>query len=243
MSVTKMLLLPLALTQASAYALYPLMGLYLILSVYTIFGGWSHGGQRRSVRRWQLITVPTLSFFALWLCGSLIWTLLLWLWPGEAYMNFGSPAAATLAAILAAVLLIRQLNGRVTDHYLRLSGWGAAMCLGLLCAMYAIEFVDQIDGWTARGAAEKKFAFLMRPSQFYPARLPRRISDETPASLAASGGKAFALYVGEKRAAEVHVYPYYYWWWTVGSFRTTPFDGEGLTMQEQFEKFRESIEK
>ena len=57
------------------------------------------------------------------------------------------------------------------------------------------------------------------------------------------GGKSFTLYIGEAPAAEVRVMPYYHWWWTVSYFRNTPFAGEDLSIEEQFQRFRESLEK
>jgi hypothetical protein len=119
---------------------------------------------------------------------------------------------------------------------------GIGLCLGLLGAVYFLDIVDRIDGWTAHGAAEKKFAHLMKPSKFYPGHFSRRIEEETTPELNASGGKAFVLYIEGKNAAEVHVYPYYRWCWTAGSFRTTSFAGENLSTQEKVERFRESLE-
>lgn len=106
--------------------------------------------------------------------------------------------------------------------------------------MYLLEIAQRIDGWTARGAAENQFAHLMKPSEWYPAHLPRRIVDETTPSLAAKKGKAFALYIGEARAMEIRVMPYYRWWWSVRYSRNFPF-GEGLSVQEQLRKFHERL--
>ncbi len=147
------------------------------------------------------------------------------------------------AMVVSVMLFARLVTGWVTGRYLRINAWGMALCIGLLSAFYLIEFADRIDGWTARGAAENKFAYLMKPSKFYPGHLPRRIADETTPALAGNGGKAFTLYIGESPAAEVRVVPYYRWWWTQGYFRTTPFAGENLSTKEQVERFRESLKK
>jgi hypothetical protein len=109
--------------------------------------------------------------------------------------------------------------------------------------VYFLEFANRIDGWTARGAAENKFAFMSEGTKWYPAHLPRRIVDETTPFLAAHDGKAFALYVGEARVAEVHVMPYYRWWWSVGYFRNFP-DGQGeANVTEQLQRMMERLKK
>ncbi|MDZ4657188.1 MAG: hypothetical protein SH868_06365 [Bythopirellula sp.] len=233
----------LAISENTAIPLYGLIGLYLALSVYLIFGGWSRQGERQQARLLWYLILPTVTFLALWLSGRIIWTLFLWLCVGEKYVPFANWTSAMFAMVVSAMLLARLATARVTGRYLRINAWGMGLCVSLLSVFYLIEVADRIDGWTAREAAENKIAYLMKPSNFYPGHLPRRIADETTPILAAHNGKAFALYIGDAQAAEVRVMPYYRWWWTVSYFRTTPFAGENLSTKEQFERFRESLKK
>jgi hypothetical protein len=144
--------------------------------------------------------------------------------------------------MLSAIMLVRLATGWATRRYLRFNAWAAGLCMGLIGAMYFIQFVEGIHGWTARGAAENQFAHLMKASEYYPDHLARRIVDETTPDLAAKGGKAFALYIGDARAMEVRVSRYYHWWWAVGYSRNFPF-GEGLSIQEQVRLFRERVQR
>jgi hypothetical protein len=232
----------LALSATSAYVLYPLIGLYFVLAAYTVLGDWPRAGDRQRIGLLWFIALPTTAFLALWLAGGVVLSLLLWLQWGDAGYYYGKWIAGVVAVIASAILLVRLATGWATRRYLRFNAWGAGLCAGLLGAMYFIHFAEGIDGWTARGAAENKFAYLMKGSEFYPPHLPRRIVDETTPSLAAHNGKAFAIYIGEARAAEIRVMPYYRWWWSVGYFRNFPF-GEGLSIQEQVQKFHERLKE
>ena len=227
-------------SETSAYVLYPLMGLYLVLSVYIVLGGWPRAGDRQQIRLWWFLALPTTTFLALWFSGGITCSLLGWLYWGDAGYFYGRWMAGVVAAIISAILLARLATGWATRRYVRFNAWGAGLCVVLFGAMYFLHFVEGIDGWTARGAAENQFAYLMGGSKFYPAHLPRHIVDETTPLLAAHHGKAFALYIGEARAAEVQVMPYYRWWWAVGRSRNFPY-GEGLSTQEQVRRFHESL--
>jgi hypothetical protein len=233
----------LGMSEASTYVLYCLIAFYLLLSVYTVLGGWPRAGDRQHIRLLWFLALPTTLFLALWFSGRTVWTILWWLlyW-GDAgpYERYGVSTAGLVAVIVPAILLARLATGRVSRNYVRFNTWGVGLCAVLFGAFQFIDFADGIDGWTARGAAENKFAHLMEGSEFYPARLPRRIVDETTPYLASHRGRAFALYIGEARTAEVQVMPYYRWWWTVSSFRNFPF-GEGLSTQEQLRRFHESL--
>ena len=133
--------------------------------------------------------------------------------------QYGNWTAAVVAMIVSAILLVRMATGRVTRRYLHGVTWGVAAIAALYCAVQVEHVVKRIDGWTARGAAENHFAYLMKGSKFYPDHLPRRLVDETTPFIAAHNGKAYALYVGDTRASEIHVMPCYRWWWTVGYSR------------------------
>jgi hypothetical protein len=143
-----------------------------------------------------------------------------------------------VALIVSTILLVRMAAGCVTRRYLRITSWGVAAIAALYCAVRVEHIVQRIDGWSARGAAENRFAHLKKGSKFYPAHLPRRIVDETTPFLAAHNGKAYALYIGDTRAAKIHVMPYYKFWWTVSSSRIGPSD---LSVAEQYKRFRESL--
>lgn len=185
--------------------------------------------------------MPLAAFCTLWYCSRALWSIVWYFQAGEAYyQQYGSWTAAVVAMIVSAILLIRMATGRVTRRYLRINSWGVAAIAGLYCAVLVEHVVRSIDGWTARGAAENHFAYLMKGSRFYPDHLPRRLVDETTPFLAAHNGKAYALYVGDTRAAEIHVMPYYKLWWTVGYSRH--FSGAGeIGVREQFQRFRESL--
>jgi hypothetical protein len=92
----------------------------------------------------------------------------LWLQWGDVGYFYGKWIAGIVAVTISATLLVRLATGWATRGYLRFNAWGAGLCAGLLGAMYLIHFVEGIDGWTARGAAENTFAHLMKPSEFYP---------------------------------------------------------------------------
>ena len=112
-------------------------------------------------------------FFTLWFCSRPLWFLLLWLWAGEQYVHYENWAAGMFALAYSAILYVRLARGWVNSKYLRIHAWGMGLCILLISTFYLIEFADRIDGWTARGAAEKKFAYLMKPSKFYPEHLLR----------------------------------------------------------------------
>jgi hypothetical protein len=239
MTLTDFLLI--GLSKASAYALYPLIGLYLLLPVYTVLGGWQREGDRQQIRLLWFLVLPTAAFLALWLCGRVIWTLFLWLWVGEGYVQYESLASGTFAVAVAAIFLVRLATGRFGNSYVRINTWGMGLCVGLISAMYLIEFAQGIDGWTARGAAENRLAHLMDGSKFYPAHLPRRLVDETTPQLVGKNGKAFALYIGDALAAEIHVMPYYRWWWTLSYRRISPYGKGKFSTKEQIQRLRESL--
>ncbi len=232
----------LGFSKESTFVLNPLMGIALLLPVYTVLGGWPPTGDRRQVRLLWLLTLPTLVFVALWLAGGIVWSLLLWLQSGDAGYSFGKLVAGVVATFTSSILFVRLATGRVTRRYLRLHAWGTGLCIGLFGAMHFLHFAEGIDGWTAQGAAENQFAHYMKGSEFYPARLPRRIADETTPSLAAHNGKAFALCIGSLRVHEIRVMPYYRWWWSVSYSRNFPF-GEGLSTAEQLRRFEELLKK
>lgn len=233
----------LALSKASAFVVYPLMGTCLLLPVYTVLGGWPRTGDRQHVRLLWLLTLPTMAFVGLWLAGATVWSILLWLQWGDAGYSYGKWAAGVIATITSLILFVRMAIGRVSRRYIRLHGWGTGLCAGLFGVMHFIQFAEGIDGWTARGAAENQFAHYMKASDFYPARMQRRIVDETTSDLAAHNGKLYALYMGELRVHEIHVMPYYRWWWSVGYSRNFPY-GEGrLSVEEQLRRFEEALKK
>jgi len=231
-----------ALSQASAYALYPLIALYFLVTLYAVFAGWPRAGERHQVRLLWLLVLPTAVFIALWLCGRMICGLLLWLWAGERYLQYWSWSAGLVALFVSVIVFIRMATGRATRRYLKVIAWCAGLCAGLYGAVLFIEFAGRIDGWTARGALESKYAFAIEGSEQHPAHLPRRIVDETTPVLASRGGKAFAIYVDDVRVAEVQVMPYYRWWWSVGSSRYNAF-GVDLPVAEQLRRFEESLKK
>ena len=171
------------------------------------------------------------------ICG-----LLLWLWPGERYVGLAPWLAGFVALLVSVTLFVRMATGRASRRYLQVATWSAGLCACLYGAMLFLDFADRIDGWSARGAAENKFAFMSEGTKWYPAHLPRRIVDETTPDLATRHGKAFALYVDDARVAEVRVMPYYRWWWTTGYFRNFPF-GEGVSVEEQLRRFEQSLKK
>jgi hypothetical protein len=53
------LLLIVALSQASAYALYPLIALYFLVTLHAVFAGWPRAGERHQVRLLWLLALPT----------------------------------------------------------------------------------------------------------------------------------------------------------------------------------------
>jgi hypothetical protein len=167
----------------------------------------------------------------------------LWLWQGERYLRLAGWYAGLFALAVAAILYIRLATGRASRRYVLINVWGAGLCVAFLGAMRLIHFAEGIDGWTARGAAENQFAYLMEGSEFYPAHLPRRIVDETTPQLAARGGKAYAIYVGDERASELRVMPYYRWWWSVGYSRKFAFGAGDLSIQEQVQRLHETLQK
>jgi hypothetical protein len=234
---------PLALSETQAYALYPLIGLYVLLPAYAIVGGWPRGDDCRRVELSWLLMLPLGAFLGLWLAGNTIWTLFLWLWSGERHLDLASWFAGGFALLVSALLYIRLATGLVRRRYLHVNAGAAALCTALIGAMRFIAFADGIDGWTARGAAENSFAYLMKASEFYPADLSRRVIDETTPSLAAHGGKAYAIYIGDERASEIHVMPYYRWWWTVSYSRKFGFGGGTLSLKEQVQKVHEAAQK
>lgn len=224
------------------YCVFPLIAVYLLLPFYTALGGWRRTGDRPQIRLLWFLLLPLAAFCTLWYCSRGIWTVFWFFLAGEAYWEqYGNGTAAVVAMIVSAILLVRMATGRVTRRYLQINSWGVAAIAGLFCAVLVEHFVDGIDGWTARGAAENRFANLMEGSKFYPAHLPRRIVDETTPFISAHNGKAVALYVGDARAAEIHVMPYYRWWWTVSYSRNFPYGKGELGIREQFQRFRESL--
>jgi hypothetical protein len=231
-----------ALSRASAYTLYALIAFYFLATLYAVFAGWPRTGERHQVRLLWLIVLPTAAFIALWLCGRMICGLLLWLWAGERYLGHATRLAGFVALLVSLTLFLRMATGRASRRYLKFSSWAAGLCAGLYGAVLFIEFAGRIDGWTARGALENKYAFVIEGSEQHPAYLPRRIVDETTPLVASRGGKAFALYVDDVRVAEVQVMPYYRWWWTVGSSRYSAF-GVDIGVAEQLRRFDESLKK
>lgn len=231
-----------ALSRASAYAFYPLIVLYFLVTLYAVVAGWPRGGERHQVRLLWLLVLPTAVFIALWLSGRMILGLLLWLWPGERYLGLAIWLAGFVALLVSHTLFVRMATGRAGRRYVQVTSCSAGLCAGLYGAMLFIEFAGRIDGWTARGALENKYAFVTEGSEQHPAHLPRRIVDETTPVLASRGGKAFAIYVDDVRVAEVQVMPYYRWWWSVGSSRYSAF-GVDLPAAEQLRRFEESLKK
>jgi hypothetical protein len=191
----------------------------------------------------SFLVLPLAAFCTLWYSGRGIWTIFWFFLVHEAYWEqYGNWTAAAVAMIVSVILLVRMATGRVTRRYLRVNAWGVAAIAGLFCAGLGERFVDGIDGWTARGAAKNRFAYLMKESKFYPAHLPRRIVDETTPFISEHDGKVFALYIGDKRAAEIHVMPYYRWWWTVSYFRNFPY-GDDVDIKEQLRRFHETLKR
>jgi len=145
---------------------------------------------------------------------------------GEAYSEtYGNWTAAVVGLIVSGILLVRMATGRVTRRYLQINSWGVAAIAGLFCAVFVEHFVDRIDGWTARGAAENHFARvrIQNPAvisskeerRMVEMKDPKGASPELPA-------KKFALYEREDRVAEVTVVPHGWWWWQKASSRTGP---------------------
>jgi hypothetical protein len=236
-------LLPIvALSRASAYALYPLIALYFLVTLYAVLAGWPRGRERHQVSLLWLLVLPTAAFIALWLCSRMICGLLLWLWVGERYLGLAVVLAGLVALLVSLTLFVRMATGRAPRRYLKVNACAVALCAGLFGAIQFIEFADGIEGWTARGALENKYAFVIEGSEQHPAHLPRRIVDETTPFLASRGGKAFAIYVDDVRVAEVQFMRYYRWWWTAGSSRYSAF-GVDIGVAEQLRRFEESLEK
>jgi hypothetical protein len=180
------------------------------------------------------------AFCALWYSSRGLWTVFWFFFAHEAYWeHYGIWTAAVAAVIVSAILFIRMAVGWLTRRYLRIVSWGVVAIVAWYCAVRIEHVVQGIDGWTARGAAENHFAYLMKGSKFYPDRLPRRLVEETTPLLVVYHGTAYALYVGESRAAEIHVMPYYKFWWTVRYSRHFSSLG-GLGVREQHQKLRES---
>jgi hypothetical protein len=233
----------LGLSESAALPYYVLVGLYFALLAYLAFGNWTRKDDCQAIQPWQMYAFPVVAFVVLWLCGRPIWFISLWLWGGDLFAESANAVSVLFALVFSGILLTRLATKWVSRSYLRINAWDIGLCVVLLSAVYLLDIANHVDGWTARGAAEKKFAHLMKPSKFYPEHLPRRIEEETAPELAARGGKAFTLYIGEYSAAELHVLPYYRWWWTAGYFRATPFAGQNLSTQEQIERLRESLKK
>ena len=158
----------LALSATAAYVIYPLIGLYFVLAAYTVLGGRPRTGDLQQIRLLWFIVLPMAAFLALWLAGGVALSLLMWLQWGDAGHYYGKWTAPIVAAIASAILLVRLASGRVTRRYLRFNAWGAAVCLGLLGAMYFLNFAEGIDGWTAQEAAENQFAHLMKGKRVTP---------------------------------------------------------------------------
>lgn len=201
-------------------ALYPLIVIYLLFSVYVLVGGWMGGVAPNEISKVGRRVLPLLTLLTLWLSGSTVWTLLVWLWPGERYLQAAPWFSGAIAVICANTLYLKMSNGLAGKRYVRICSWGCRICAGVLGAVYFLHFFEGIDGLTARGAAESKFTAVMRASELYPANLQREIVDDTTPRLAARGGKSYAAIIDNKRVAEVRVMPYYRWWWTVSYFRT-----------------------
>jgi hypothetical protein len=141
----------LALSATSEYLLLPLMGLYPFLVLYTVLGGWPRAGDRQRIGLSWFIALPTASFLALWVAGSAVLALLLWLQWGDAGYFYGKRIAGVVAVIASAILLIRLATGRVTRRYLRFNVWGFGLCAGLLGAMYFIHFVEALTAGRLAG--------------------------------------------------------------------------------------------
>jgi hypothetical protein len=231
-----------ALSRASAYALYPLIALYFLVTLYAVFAGWPRFGERRQVRLLWLIVLPTAVFIALWLCGRMIMGLLLWLWPGERYLGLAIWLAGFVALLVSLTLFVRMATGRASRRYVQVISWGAGLCAGLYGAVLFIEFAGRIDGWTARGALENKYEFVIEGSEQHPPHLPRRIVDETTPVVASRGGKAFAIYVDDVRVLEARVMPRYRWWWAVSYSKYSAL-GVDMPVEEQLRRLKESLKK
>jgi hypothetical protein len=179
---------------------------------------------------------------ALWLSGRMICGLLLWLWAGERHLGLAIWLAGFVALLVSLTLFVRMATGRASRRYVQVTSWGAGLCACLYGAILFLDFADRIDGWSARGALENKYAFIIEGSQHHPPHLPRRIVDETTPVLASRGGKAFAIYVDDVRVLEARVMPRYRWWWSVSYSKFSAL-GVNMPVEEQLRRFKESLKK
>ena len=101
----------LALTEASAYVVYALMGLYAALVLYAALGGWPRSGDRQKIGLSWFMALPWAAFFGLWLAGCAVWGLLLWLQFGDAGPNYAPWTSGIVAITASTILLVRLATG------------------------------------------------------------------------------------------------------------------------------------
>lgn len=216
------------------YSFIPLLFVYLLLPFYTTFGGWRRTADRPQIRLLWFLVLPLAAFCTLWYCSRGIWTIVWFFFADEGYWEqYGNWTAGIVAMSVSAILVIRMATGRFTHRYLRINSWGVTTIAALYCAVLTEHFIDGIDGWTARGAAENHFARVRiqnsavirskEDRRMVEVKPPKEVTPERPA-------RKFALYEGENRVAEVVVVPYGWWWWHKASSITGPsidkFDGD-----------------
>lgn len=203
-----------------------LLGLYVLLPVYSLFGGWWRL-QRQPVRRISFILVPTAVFAALWWVGCFIWTMLLWLYvygdEGGDYQYAGIITSVVIAISVSAIVFVRMLAGYAKHVYLRNCLVCSVLSALWFAGFQAHEFTSQILGWSAHGAAEN-YALQSNPSDD-PIGIPsselRVVEEEIPRQeQIPSSVRRFIAYRGTQRLQTIHVAPYGWWWWKLSASRS-----------------------
>jgi hypothetical protein len=214
----------LALSELTANAYYPLVGLYALLSIYTLLGGWRSRTRVQQVHLIWFLVLPWLLFGGLWYCGNLIWVIFWWLRLGDdgLYDQYARWSSLGVALCISGLVFVRLATGCVSRWFLRASLAGALILIAAMSSLTAWDFTQRIYGWSARGAAENFFAEVGVDNNPFiaPGTSPEIIEVKIREVDIPSPVRRFELRYGKARIHQVNVAPYGRWWWTVGGSRS-----------------------
>lgn len=215
-----------AMTKFTAYAVYLIAAIYVLLFAYALLGGWRSKNEQSGVRLVWFLLFPIVLFVTFWFSGRWIWVVFYWLFVfGDAgpYEEYARYTSAVVALIVSATVFVRLAVGRINRRYLRLTSWGTVASAVLMLTVLTHEFTHGIYGWSAQGAAESYLAkFHGENHPFVAPNAPRRIVEVNVSrpgedSIELGRTRRFVLYYGDAPIKDVRMAPYGWFWWTFAS--------------------------